>query len=734
MNNNMGKIDVDAFRYAIAKIEDGFVFEAFAQAFISALIGASFIPVGGTKDRGVDGFKHVFNQSNRTKTIYQISTELGWEEKVKGTVEKLRSNSIDFDKLIYVTNRKLSGKDAVVDKWMDGGVNLSIYDETWFVSRCADNAGVINAYYAFVSKYMHEYSRPGNYKTIANLDSDSRLYVFLQQQFETRSDGVKTDELVIDSLILFSLEGTDPDKEILMTETEILEAVKKYISFSPELIKNKLSDRLKVLSTKPRKIKYHSAKGSYCLPYETRREIEDRNLLDQEKYDAFFTQSSATVNRFLKDKDVAVKDVVSLIELCLNTIFKKQGLEFSNFVLTGNSSDLMEQNLDDVIGRAVDESAVVIKNKQAVKNALLLAIREIIYHGTAEQHAYLRSLSNTYMMMFLMKWEPKITTYFESLSSKLTLFVDTSILIPALSEKYLDERNRRHWNLLVGAKRAGIKMYIYETHLDELISHLKMIRDKYYNLYYPMEQTYVDSNTVLYIDEIMIRAYYYAKMFDKVDSFDEFLNCFVSPELKPTVKKELTIFLSEVFGIQFLPKSQMNVNIDEDEVEKLVESLSFTKHEVKARNDAEMILSLYSLREKNDEVADTGIMGYRTWWLSKDTSTYRAINRCFGDKYPVSCYIRPDFIYNYIALSPTTEDVSNMYDQLFPTMLGVNLSYHLPEEVLHSVQKKLKDFHGKEPVRVKQILNELSDKLKTTALNEHSVDLFLDEKLKEISL
>lgn len=728
----MERINIDAFKYAISIIDDGFVFEKFAQAFLSAYLGASFIPVGGTKDKGIDGFMHVFHQVNRVKTIFQMSTELDWEGKIKGTIAKLNDNGIPFDRLIYVTNRKVSNKDVICDKKWEEGINLTIYDEPWFISNCSASQSVINAYQTFLAQNMYEYSKPGHYCTIANLDSDSRLYVFLNQQFSNRATGIKTDELVIDSLILFSLEGTDPDKEKLMTQEEILEAIKKYISFSPELIKTQLSERLKVLTTKPRKVKFHSAKHGYCLPYETRCEIQERNLSDQYRYDQFYKQSCEIINRFNKEKDVITKDVFSLIEICLRTIFKKQGLEFSNYVLTGDSSELVEQNLDDVIGQAVDESPVIFKNKQLIKDALHLGIREIIYHGTKEQHDFLRSLSNTYMMMFLMKWEPKITTYFESLSSKLILFVDTSILIPAFSERLLEERNRRHWNLLIGAKQAGIKMYIYESHLDELVTHLQMIRNKYYSLYYPMEDAYNDETTILYIDEILIRAYYYAKLHHDVNTFDDFLDNFVSPDLKPTVKRELIQYLNEVFGIELITKKQWDVKIDDGEVEQLVDFLSYKKNAIKARNDAEMILSLYGLREKNKEEVNTGIMGYRTWWLSKDTSTYRAVTQCFKDKYPVSCYIRPDFIYNYITLSPTTEEVSNMYDNIFPTMLGVNLSYHLPDHVTHAVQQKIKEFHGKEPIRVKQILNNLSDRLKTTAMNEHSVVLFLDEQLNEL--
>ena len=210
--------------------------------------------------------------------------------------------------------------------------------------------------------------------------------------------------------------------------------------------------------------------------------------------------------------------------------------------------------------------------------------------------------------------------------------------------------------------------------MDELLSHLQMIKNKYYCFYHPMEDVYVDETNVLFIDEIMIRAYYYAKLNNCVDSFDNFLNNFISPELGPNVKRELTVYLKEELGITFVSKNQWNIKIDEEEVSQLVEELSEKKNEIKARNDAEMILSLYALREKNNETSDTGILGYKTWWLSQDTSTYKAMDKCFGTKYPVSCYIRPDFVYNYITLSPSTEDINKMYDQLFPTMLGVNLS------------------------------------------------------------
>ena len=87
------------------------------------------------------------------------------------------------------------------------------------------------------------------------------MYVFLSQQFDVKSDDFKLDDLLADTLIIYALEGTDPDKELLMNKNEIKEAIKKYIKFDPQLLDSKIDERLVSLSTKPRKIKYHTSKA-----------------------------------------------------------------------------------------------------------------------------------------------------------------------------------------------------------------------------------------------------------------------------------------------------------------------------------------------------------------------------------------------------------------------------------------------------------------------------------------
>lgn len=129
------------------------------------------------------------------------------------------------------------------------------------------------------------------------------------------------------------------------------------------------------------------------------------------------------------------------------------------------------KELPSIISQIVDSAAIKPSNKEKIKSALLITIREIIYNGSEIQKKYLRNLSNTYSVLFLVQCDPQVTTYFNSLASKLMIFVGTSIIIPALSEYYLKNENKRFWNLLKGAHALGVNLVINDSILDELIDH-----------------------------------------------------------------------------------------------------------------------------------------------------------------------------------------------------------------------------------------------------------------------
>jgi hypothetical protein len=167
----------------------------------------------------------------------------------------------------------------------------------------------------------------------------------------------------------------------------------------------------------------------------------------------------------------------------------------------------------------------------------------------------------------------------------------------------------------------------------------------------------------------------------------------------------------------------------EPHLQSLIPDVSESVRHHKAVNDARVILAIYQLREKNNETGQAdAIFGYRTWWLSSDIKTYKAVRSAFGKRFTESCYMRPDFLYNYISLAPSYGQASAAFAELFPTLLGVNISFRVPPAVTTTVSKYMKEHAGLPLARKRAVLRRLADKLKTdSTLNtrEH-VTAFLD--------
>lgn len=710
-------MDIQAFKIALKQLDNGWVFEDFSQHFLSARLGYEFIPVGGTKDKGLDGLQHLFTLKSRETEVFQMSTEItDPKAKIINTIEKLNQHDKNIGRLTYVTNRKVNNKDTIIDEIYDQKDTIvRIWDIDWFGTNANNSEATVRVYDAFLKNNFHDLSKPGKSFVVANLDEESRLYVFLRQQIDQSNGDKKLNDKLIDSLIMFHLEPTDPEKEIVFPEDQIVQYVQSFFKQNPDEIKSLVKERLNIISrTKNKKIQNHKQLGGYCLPFETRKEITERNLKDIDLENIFNEQTSEKIKQYLQDQEIRVNDVTSLVKETVKTIFYQQGLEFSNFILTGDSESSIEKELVQVVESVVNNSSIVPPNRPKVQECLIFAIRDIVYNGTKEQKQFLKSLSNTYMMMFLLQWDPKIAIFFESLSNKLTLFIGNSIIIPAFSEKFLDPVNKRHWNLLTGAQKAGVKLVVNDAVVDELVSHFEIVRNTYYQDLKDSESFYLeDEQNLRAIDNIILRSYFYALKRKKVSNFEAFINNFLDPDLK-TAKQDLIEILKEYFGIEYLSKSAMDVKINEDIKTKLLDELTPEKGSPKkAEVDAELILSIYALREKHNESNDTGVFGFKTWWLSKDTSTFRSVKKVLDETFHISCYMRPDFLYNYIALAPKKEDVEEVYNELFPTLLGVNLSYHLPPNVATIVQKQINDHRELPNARKKSTLRKLTEQLKT---------------------
>ncbi len=121
-------------------IEDGFLFERFAQEFLAARLGYKFISSGGLKDRGIDGLQYASEIDSTKKSIFQISIDKKPSTKIKDTVDKLNDNQIEYTTFYYVTNIEVKNKDLLIDDYQNNdGINLRIYDGKWLSQNTNHN-------------------------------------------------------------------------------------------------------------------------------------------------------------------------------------------------------------------------------------------------------------------------------------------------------------------------------------------------------------------------------------------------------------------------------------------------------------------------------------------------------------------------------------------------------------------------------------------------------------------
>lgn len=718
----MKSIKSDSFEFAMSQIGDGNVFEVFIQNLLCLIEGVEFHPVGGLKDKGKDGFdsKGMFHPEHKIKDVYQVSIDQNPKAKVARTLKTLIGNGIDFDCLTYVTNQKVKNSDEIMKAMHSEYAKMVIIrDLAWLRGHINESEATIRLYGTFIKSHLHDFVSETTVPQYADFVSDPRIFVFLRQQWETHGHEEKLDQLITDSLILFSLEGTDPDQKIFMARNQIMDQISTLINYSPKLIETNIDKRLKALATKPRRIRYHSREDAYCLPFDTRMELQEKQVEDKCIYEHFKVNASARLEKFAKMNLVKIKssNQDTMLEAVFCELFKKQGLQFANFVLKKDIATFaVDDSLGDIISNVVEKQLPTAGNKEKVKESLLAAIRDIIYNGSDVELSYLNKLSHTYMMLFLLRCDPQVSGFFGAMASKLRVFVGTSILIPVMAEFNLDEKHRRHWNLLTGASRAGVQLLVNPCIISETVGHIRKALRDYEELYAGKEQVYSDEIGCQYVNEILTRSYFYNRLLNQDRSFQDYIYNFVSPQNnRPRMEDELIGWLKDTFNIEFVTDESLEINIDAGEEQTLKDTLvSFNKAPKQAEFDAKTILSVYQQRAKFNEKGEQGIFGYNTWWLSKDTSTRKAVRKCFGEKY-VSCYMRTDFLSNYIAFVPRRHDAEKVFDAMFPTLVGVNLSHHIPDSVCNIMHSHINQHAEKSPARIKAIMGDLANKIKTEA-------------------
>lgn len=751
----MQLVDPKLVEIALERVE-GSDFEQFFHEFGAPIFGVEFTPLGGMHDGGADAFQRqvdafqnqgLFGISQNKPTIfYQASVQKNHRTKIRDTIQRLREYGRSPEILHYVTSQVVKDIDKEEHQLsIKHGVSIRIHDLKWITANINNSLQTIAAFrhnLQHLVGYLYQFGGATTISTSGQIKSESRraLCVFLGQEFDSRRGTTELQDAVIDSLILWALKDTDPSGPRL-TREDILSKIEEIFPSAKTYVRESMSRRLREMSIKNnqtgREVRHHTKEDDYCLPYETREKIKQENIDDENLKIQVKKIFEARAQEYLKNRNEGIALSERLSEIALKTIeltFEKQGLELASFLSNEKVEQPDQLNIPDRVEEVVREFDLG-EHHDLAKNVVLSIISMSFHKTTNQEQEYFDKLSRTYALLFSLRNEPRIVQYFKDMSSNFILFVGSDIIVRALSERYLTKPAQRHINALHILQEANSSLFITDEIVDEIHHHIKTTDNEFYSQFRRSEHS-ITWEIARHAPKILIREYFRAKLDSQLKNrprnWRSFINQICSYNDLHTFKARTQIkqYLQKKFGMEFANRESIDRLVNNQEVEELADKIEQSKDfRVLAENDARLILAVYGKRRELEESQKVNPYGYKTWWLTHEAAVRKHTSELVI-QHEAEYILRPDFVLNFISLSPSSAEIQHSYKEIFPTILGIQLANRMKEDVFRKIMEEVEKMWAVDEDRAMVMLSNLANKLMGDQYKKYEAN-FLEQHLDE---
>ncbi|MEG3146531.1 hypothetical protein U1839_17905 [Sphingomonas sp. RT2P30] len=405
----------------------------------------------------------------------------------------------------------------------------------------------------------------------------------------------------------------------------------------------------------------------------------------------------------------------------------------AQFVTNADVDDEMFTDVADIATKIIDSLGEVGETKSAIRRHALMVLRGAFYMSTEVERLYLGKLSRTYVLLLLLKSEPKIIEYFSSMAGSFNLYVGSDVIVRALSETFLSDSSQTTVNLLKILRSAGSELILTQTTVEEVATHIRGQMFEFENVY-ANNENHIKSDFVEYIDRILIRSYFYAKLLPAEGvrppkNWRSYISqfCNFADVRANRGDSELAHYLMQKFGLTYEARDVSLANVDTAELEDLTTAIQKAKERgAKAKdasdildyNDALQVLRVYSRRREGHENSPGNPFGFKTWWLTQDSKVRRAAIATVRKHGGRLFMMRPEFLLNYIAMAPKLAEVHQSYATIFPSALGIRLSTGIRDSEFRRVMRDAAEISEVDDARAGAMITALSTKLQGDAMKE----------------
>lgn len=204
-------------------------------------------------DGGADGvIMDAIYEGKPAGHFYQASTQANYAAKIRSTIRDLRKAGRTPSQLTYATSARVSKLDIVEDDLSaELDTSVRIRDREIVASRINASAATRLAYDQYLASTLLPLLQVTRQGAFAKRSDSLSVYAFLRLEMDDDPNLSLTDA-VTDSLILWALEGTDPDERLLLTPAEVLSGILQELPWAEAVVQPRLNDPLLAMSAKQR--------------------------------------------------------------------------------------------------------------------------------------------------------------------------------------------------------------------------------------------------------------------------------------------------------------------------------------------------------------------------------------------------------------------------------------------------------------------------------------------------
>lgn len=668
-------------------------FEKLASTFLVAEFPDLRTVASPSGDGGRDS--EIFSPAGDPAVLLQYSVTEDWPRKIRQTAVRIAARKPVF--LVYLSNQDIGAKADTLRAEIRAthGFRVDIRDKNWFVERVNTTpereAAAEDLAVKHVDPLLADKGLFRSKGTALTSEEARTAFVYLGLQWEDDSQEKGLTKIAFDALVCSALHGTDPETRV--TRAELLARVRHLLPThpEPEVDRRTLSAIGRLVR---RRIRYTKATDDYCLAYEERIRLSERLLAREVQEHSFLAEIGVAIDtlRFTGERGRAVEETRHLLEqfLC------ERGEQFALSAVTGTYKSLDFEQLPDLALRQAAKSAD--RGMATRIDATVSAAKTLLTTPGPAVQSYLRTLADSYTLFAFLRETPDVQAVVSKMFWQGDIWLDTSIVLPALAETLLeDESQRRMSRLLSTASEAGLHLHVTDGVLEEVERH---INRAFVCARSPMS-SWLGSVPFLYS--------MFAALGRNPATFSGWLESFRGSQ-RPV--DDIADYLHASLQITRTPLDTIAAQAPEH-LRYRVLAMWQTVHDERrttmmdpmtahrlAAHDAENYLGV--LERRRDERTEP--FGFKSWFLTLDRQAYLVDSQVHAEFRDIhgSPLLSPDFLSNYLSFGPIRRRISREVERTLPVIIDASVVVSLPREILELAEEKRHALYGLPEYRIQR--------------------------------